>query len=59
MVECPKCKSGRYDILYVEGYDYDELHVIVHAKVECAECGKKFWVKERFIFDGAKNEKGE
>lgn len=59
MVKCPKCKCEEYEILYSDGYDFDEDNIRVSVRVECTECGKKFWVEELYKFKSARNVKGE
>ena len=60
MVKCPKCKHiVYYDVLYVEGYDYEGDSVIATVKAKCCDCGEEFWVKELFEFNGNENIKGE
>jgi len=59
MVRCPKCKCEDYEVIFIEGYDYEGDSVTADVEVECSECGKKFWIKERFKFKSAKNAKGE
>ncbi len=55
MVKCPKCKSDDYEVNYIEDYSYEGYKIIVLAKAHCCECGEKFWIREFFTYDSAKN----
>lgn len=59
MVKCPKCNCEEYEILYSNGFNHYEDIIDVTLKVECAECGKKFWIRQLFYFESEENIKGE
>lgn len=55
MAKCPKCKSDSYEVYYIEDYSYEGDEIITLTKARCCECGKEFYVREIFTFDGAEN----